>query len=204
MSMRRLPAQNRSRETVQRILTAAEELLVEIGYEAAVESPVPLIDRAGVSRGALYSFFSSPEHVMETVALRVLDDVRRITDDLVARSFETWEQACNAIIDTYLVVYANPANRQLWLKGHLSRPVTNADEAGNVYIAAQLGELFTRLTGGRADTELIRWQVAVELFDDLLRFAFRATPEGDARVIEETRIALRNYIRTLVVPEEYR
>jgi AcrR family transcriptional regulator len=204
MSMRRLPAQHRSRETVQRILTAAEELLVDIGYEAAVESPVPLIDRAGVSRGSLYNFFSGPEHVMETVALSVLDDVRRITDDLVARSFETWEQACNAIIDTYLAVYANPANRQLWLYGHLSRHVTRADEAGNVYIAARLGELFTRLTGGRADTEPIRWQVAVELFDHLLRFAFRGTPEGDARVIEETRIALRTYVGTLVVPKESR
>src|ERR1700722_6862517 len=44
-SLRRVPSQQRGREKVARILDAAEELLIEHGYEYAVSTPTVLIER---------------------------------------------------------------------------------------------------------------------------------------------------------------
>ena len=196
VAMRRVPLQERSREKVRRILDAAEELLIDVGYEAAVTSPVLLIERSGVSRGAFYNFFASPEGVMETLALRVIDDLKRVTDELVTRSFDSWEQATDAVIETYLVVYRNPAVRQLWLRDHMSPRTAEADQHLNTYVSQRLRELFERVTDGHIDTNPVRWRVAVELFDYLLRLAFRHDPAGNPAFIDEANIALRSYLST--------
>jgi AcrR family transcriptional regulator len=200
VAMRRVPLQERSREKVRRILDAAEELLIDVGYEAAVISPVLLVERSGVSRGAFYNFFASPEGVMETLALRVIDDLKKMTDELVTRPFDSWEQASDAVIETYLVFYRNPAVRQLWLRDHMSTRAAEADQHLNTYISQRLRELFERVTDGRIDTDPVRWRVAVELFDYVLRLAFRYDPAGNPAVIHEAKIALRSYLATFASP----
>ncbi|QRK14134.1 TetR/AcrR family transcriptional regulator [Archangium violaceum] len=58
-SPRKLPRQRRSRATVDAILQAAAQVLVEWGYEKATTARVA--ERSGVSVGSLYQYFPNKE-----------------------------------------------------------------------------------------------------------------------------------------------
>lgn len=58
---RRIPKQKRSRELVDRILTAAGELFAERGY-AEINTNL-VAKHAGVSVGSLYQFFSDKDEI---------------------------------------------------------------------------------------------------------------------------------------------
>ncbi len=59
---RRLPQQARSRELVERILTAAGELFADRGYPDTTTNLIA--ERAGVSVGSLYQFFAGKEEIL--------------------------------------------------------------------------------------------------------------------------------------------
>lgn len=198
-TMRRLPAQQRSRETVQRILDAAEHLLSTVGYERAVASPMALVDAAGVSKGAFYAYFNSPEMAMETVALGYMEKSTAMADEFGAAPFERWEQVAERAIETYSGYYRAPAVRELWLNGHLSPVAVAADQRANLYIAAKLRAAIIRVAPEQsAGLELYHCSVAIEILDYLLRFAFRKEPDGDPLLIEEAAVAMVAYLRTAV------
>ena len=60
---RRQPVQERSRQTVARILDAAEALIDEGGVEAVTTRAVA--DRAGVTYPSLYRFFADREEILD-------------------------------------------------------------------------------------------------------------------------------------------
>lgn len=197
--MRRLPAQRRSRATVQRILDAAEHLLVTVGYDRAVESPALLVEQSGVSKGAFYAYFTSPDMAMETVALGYMDRALELADEWAADEYASWEDVAARAIATYSGYYANPAVRELWLKGHLSPVAVAADESANLYIATKLWQTITRIAPDQTRRlEIKHCSVAVEILDYLLRFAFRHVPDGDPELVAESRVAMTQYLRTRI------
>lgn len=198
-SMRRLPTQRRSRETVARILAAAEQLLATIGYDRAVESPQLLLEEAGVSKGAFYAYFTSPDMAMETVALRYMEKSKAMADDFSSAPYDRWEQIAERAIEVYSDYYRDPAVRELWLKGHLSAAAVDADDRANLHIATRLWEAITRVAPGRtARLQIYHCAVAIEILDYLLRFAFRREVEGDPRLIREAAVAMTAYLHTAV------
>lgn len=72
----RPPQQARSREALRKLLTAAEEVLAEVGYEEC--TMVAVAERAGVSVGSIYRRFEGRDQL-----LAVLKD--RMANDLEAR-----------------------------------------------------------------------------------------------------------------------
>ena len=70
---RRAPQQGRSRETVDRILAAADQEFGEVGPAAARTTSIA--GRAGLSVGALYRFFDDKEAIARALAQRYLEDV---------------------------------------------------------------------------------------------------------------------------------
>jgi AcrR family transcriptional regulator len=72
--LRKKPLQVRSKATTQKILDVASQLLVEVGYEAIAASPTLLLQHSGVSRGSFYSFFETPEKVLEELAFQCMQD----------------------------------------------------------------------------------------------------------------------------------
>ncbi|MGK2853530.1 MAG: TetR family transcriptional regulator [Microbacteriaceae bacterium] len=200
-SMRRLPAQRRSRETVQRILDAAESLLVTVGYERAVESPALLVEESGVSKGAFYAYFTSPEMAMETVALGYMERSTEMADEFAAEDYATWEAVTARAISAYSGYYRIPAVRELWLNGHLSPVAVAADERANVYIATKLWQTLTRVAPDRTRRlDVLHCTVAIEILDYLLRFAFRHKDDGDPVLITESIVAMTEYVRTRIDP----
>jgi AcrR family transcriptional regulator len=69
--MIRPPKQRRSQETLERVLTAAEELLVEVGYDGFTLSEIGR--RAQVGMGSVYIRFNNKETLIAAVHQRMLD-----------------------------------------------------------------------------------------------------------------------------------
>jgi len=68
--MRRQPQQVRSQERVKQILDVAEQLFLEVGYEAATTRAIAAC--SGVSVGSLYQFFPDKEAILKALAVRYL------------------------------------------------------------------------------------------------------------------------------------
>jgi AcrR family transcriptional regulator len=68
--MRRQPQQIRSQDRVRQILDVAEQLFLEIGYEATTTRAIAA--RAEVSVGSLYQFFPDKGAILKALALRYL------------------------------------------------------------------------------------------------------------------------------------
>jgi Tetracyclin repressor-like, C-terminal domain len=70
--------------------------------------------------------------------------------------------------------------RELWLEGHLSRPARQADEDCNAHLARRLEEMLSGAIVAVPPFNPLRYRVAIEIYDYVMRLAFRA--EGQARV----------------------
>lgn len=71
--IRRRPTQRRAHATEQAIVSAAEQVLVQVGYARA--STNAIAKRAGVSVGSLYQYFSDKEAVFRALVRRHRDEV---------------------------------------------------------------------------------------------------------------------------------
>jgi AcrR family transcriptional regulator len=70
---RKLPRQQRSAETVERILSAAARIFDERGYRGTTTNHVA--QQAGVSIGSLYQYFPNKDALLVALAERHVDDV---------------------------------------------------------------------------------------------------------------------------------
>ena len=68
MTLRRQPLQARSRARIDQILDAADQVFLEMGYDAATTNHIAA--RAGVSIGGLYRFFPDKDALLVALAER--------------------------------------------------------------------------------------------------------------------------------------
>jgi AcrR family transcriptional regulator len=76
------PVQSRSRETLERLLDAAEALLHERPFEAV--SVADIVRRAGSSVGSFYARFASKEALLPAIYDRYDAEFRTLADELIA------------------------------------------------------------------------------------------------------------------------
>lgn len=112
-SMRRLPKQQRGKQRVEKILDAAAEIFVEVGYEAATTHAIA--SRANTAVGSLYQFFPDKSAIFHALEIRHLERVRamwvkfnmptlvqlplrQMTHKLLAAAAELLEQPTSRII----------------------------------------------------------------------------------------------------------
>lgn len=82
------PKQQRSRETYERILRAADELFRDRSPEAT--SVREVVRRAGCTEGSFYARFSSKEGFLRHVERRVLEEQRAVVDRFAG---EPWSES---------------------------------------------------------------------------------------------------------------
>jgi AcrR family transcriptional regulator len=193
-SLRRVPSQQRGREKVARILDAAEELLVEHGYEFAVSNPAMLIERAKISGGSFYTYFSGPDAVMEALALRFMDSAKAEADALAQQVLPTWNDAASRFFDAYVDFYQPLATRELWVEGHLSRVARQADDDANAHLAHRLGEMCRLARNPGRPLSPICYRVAIEVADYVMRLAFRADANVRVDLLREAKRAFLSYL----------
>ncbi len=72
--MRRLPKQQRGKQRVEKILDAAAEIFMEVGYEAATTHEIAA--RANTAVGSLYQFFPDKSAIFHALEVRHVERVR--------------------------------------------------------------------------------------------------------------------------------
>ncbi|WP_461056723.1 TetR family transcriptional regulator [Streptomyces pseudoechinosporeus] len=193
-SLRRAPVQRRSAERLTRILDACADLLDEVGYDALSTRAVAV--RAGVPIGSVYRFFGNKRAMADALAQRNLDRyAERVTHRLEAAGGEGgWRSAMDAVLEEYLVMKRTAPGFALVDFGN-QIPVGTRDAEPNTRVADRLTDMLSAYLDREPDDDLRRtFLVAVEAADTLVQLAFRLSPSGDERIIEETRELLRSYL----------
>ncbi len=75
LTMRKVPQQKRSKERVDHILSVAETLFAQFGYDSVTTNQIA--ERAGVSVGSLYQFFPNKDALKEALINRYLEEMRQ-------------------------------------------------------------------------------------------------------------------------------
>ncbi|MFI7502026.1 TetR family transcriptional regulator [Streptomyces sp. NPDC049687] len=192
-SLRRAPVQRRSAERLTRILDACADLLDEVGYDAL--STRAVAQRAGVPIGSVYRFFGNKRQMADALAQRNLERyAERVTERLKGARHGDWRAAMDAVLDEYLAMKRTAPGFSLVDFGN-QIPVGVRQAEPNHRVADRLTDLLSDYLERAPDEDLRRtFLIAVETADALVQLAFRVDPEGDAKVIEETRELLRAYL----------
>ncbi|HEY8982285.1 MAG TPA: TetR/AcrR family transcriptional regulator [Streptomyces sp.] len=192
-SLRRAPVQRRSAERLTRILDACADLLDEVGYDDL--STRAVAQRAGVPIGSVYRFFGNKRQMADALAQRNLEKYStRVTERLKQSRPGDWRAAMDAVLDEYLEMTRTAPGFSLVDFGN-QIPVGSRHAEPNTRVADRLTELLSDYLHRTPDDTLRRtFLIAVETADTLVHLAFRLSPEGDEKVIEETRELLRAYL----------
>ncbi|MGV1089327.1 MAG: TetR/AcrR family transcriptional regulator [Mycobacterium sp.] len=194
---RRAPVQERSRQTVTRILDAAAAIADEQGVEAATTRAIA--DRAGVSYPSLYRFFADREAILGELLERQCADL----DARCVQAEQTWQvtsvaELLNNEIDLHVHYYReHPSTARIWMGGRTSPAVTG-------YVRARMQALAGRLYAILVDAALIpvgtdprTMLVAVEMADRILELSYRDGHDFDEEILAIGRRALIAFGRDL-------
>ena len=193
--LRKRPLQVRSRATTQRILDTASRLLVEVGYQAIVASPTLLLQESGVSRGSFYSFFETPEKVLEELAFQCMQESAATLGNMLrARSITHWHSVVDTLIEFYRDSFEQPLIRELWVGQNLTPPVRAADREWMQDVAKMLLVALEQFAPAFADFTLRQSVVAIEICERLFQYAYTEQVLGDQPIVGEIRIVLIQYL----------
>ncbi len=194
---RRAPVQERSRQTVIRILDAAAAIVDEQGVDAATTRAIA--DRAGVSYPSLYRFFADREAILDEL-------LEQHSAALEARSVEaepTWEiRSVQDLLDKELDLHVwyyrrHPGSAKLWMGGRTSPTVTKHVRARMRNLAGRLHTILVNTGLIPADTDHRSLLVAVEMADRILELSFRDNSDFDQEILDIGRRALIAFGRDL-------
>ena len=120
----RVPQQDRSRATRQRLLDAAVDCLARLGWSGSTVAVVA--ERAGVTRGALQHHFPTREDLftaaIEHVAAERIAFVRARLEDLPAPGPERTEAVVQMVVQMYTDQYFRAA-LHLWVAAATEEPL---------------------------------------------------------------------------------
>ncbi len=192
---RRQPVQERSRQTVARILDAADTLIDEGGVEAVTTRAVA--DRAGVTYPSLYRFFADREEILDQLVTHHLAalDAQAVAEE------RTWQiTSVRDVIDRELDLHVayfkeHPSAARLWLSGRSSPAVVAQVRQRAQVLAERLRQALVAANLAPSDTDPRVLLLVVELGDRILDLAFRDRSDPDPMIIELGRTALNSYAR---------
>jgi AcrR family transcriptional regulator len=144
--MRRTPQQVRSQERVNLILDTAADLFAEVGYEPATTNSIA--ERAGISIGSLYRYFSDKDAILRALAKRHQEQVRGIFDQVFEGDLIYLPLAVllDRLIDPFIELHmACPAYKQILLGSDVSADIAAANEELDREIVRRMVEVL-RLT----------------------------------------------------------
>jgi AcrR family transcriptional regulator len=193
----RQPQQKRSRERVERILSAAKELIARGGSD--VMKMGELAEKAAVPIGSLYQFFPDKAAVVRTLAERYNEEGRACIREAMepVRDEAAFSGAFNGLIDTYYGLFlAEPVMRDIWSGTQADKALQDIDLAdareNGAIVAAAL-----RHIQPEADTEELfnRAMLVMYLGTSTMRLAISVDRKrGDAMVETYKRLALRELL----------
>lgn len=193
---RRSPVQERSHETVQRVLDAAARLLGKMAPEAITTNRIAA--EAGVSVGGLYRFFPDKQSIIDEIAVRRQKEFEqyiagRFMEDLPSDGPAFF----NGIIDAYVgFLDAHADFRTLALGHYISLETRKREAQPDVGTAAMLKQFMVHYLGMEDSEELsLKLRITVEVGERLLSFAYeQPSLEERAKVIAQLKTMLAGYL----------
>ncbi|HEY6736262.1 MAG TPA: TetR/AcrR family transcriptional regulator [Candidatus Saccharimonadia bacterium] len=198
-SLRRSPKQLRGQRRVEQILHHAEMAFSELGFDQTTTNLIA--ERAGVSIGSLYQFFSSKEAILEAMAERYL---RQTQDALHARMAVIDSKDLEATIHDLLELVVKLQERRPYFLQCLTgqRPSPSLNHAVNelsVIMAQEFAGLLRRF-GVETEEPLLqlRSRICVETVGILLPFVVRARGRQRRMAMTEIEQLMAQYIRPML------
>jgi len=195
-SRRRVPAQERSKERVARILDAAAHEFAERGVEAStIES---IAERADTSVGSIYQFFPNKLAIYEAIGNTYLEEVRALFAVLVSDdAIEVpWRTVITATIDSFAELHRSSITfRAIWSNITYSRRFFSAGQAMNAELAERAEMVFGRMAKHvpTAKRKLLA-TVTIETMSALLLLS-ADKPRAQAKpLLDEAKMLVQRYL----------
>ena len=142
---RRAPAQARSQETVQRVLTATAALLGR-GVPLEVLTTAQIAVEAGLSVGGIYRFFPDKQAIVDAIAVR---HMALFQEALTARMLLAFPASPEAFLGTIVDAFAQ------YLEAHADfRTVAFGAPGGGRYVSRPTRDAFAA-SGEMADSQAL-------------------------------------------------
>lgn len=191
---RRQPAQQRSRDRVDRILAAAKALIAEKGSDRVKMSEVAAL--AEMSIGSLYQYFPNKSAVIRSLAERYSAESRACIQEALASvsDLDGLRMAYEGLLDQYYeLVLADPVRRDVWsgmqADKHLMALELQESRACGALLAAAIRRARPRANAKKiASSAFLIWQLG----EAAMRLAVSLDrKEGDALVATFKRMTWR-------------
>ncbi|OWV69034.1 TetR family transcriptional regulator [Rhizobium sp. R339] len=171
--LRRIPSQQRGRERFEKILTVASELIEMNGSDALKMSEI--VERAGLSFGALYQYFPDKTSIIRTLAERFNEQGRQCVADELAKVTdpETLNAALCTIADDYYAFFRRePVMRDIWHATHTDKLLQQVDAEDMEFHAQALLSVLRLLWPARTEAELLAIaRLTMQLLAAAVRYA---------------------------------
>jgi AcrR family transcriptional regulator len=182
---RRVPAQERSRVRVQRILDEAAALVVDRGVESL--STRDIAEAAEVPVASLYQYFADKEDVLLALAERDMAEMdEQVAADVARLETPSVADFVRTVMTAFVTVYhRRPAFVEIYLRGRTNAAVNRFGRDHNTRIAEALRAF--AIDRGLANDGLTPAValLAVEIGDRVFQLAFEHDAAGDPELIEE-------------------
>jgi AcrR family transcriptional regulator len=187
LPLRRAPSQRRSRERVERILSAATELIEHGGSDALRMSEIA--SRAGVSIGSLYQYFPDKSAVVRALAKRYNARGRGcVAAELTAAADEAelWSALARLTDEYYQMFLSEPVMRDIWAGTQADPSLREIDLADVRENGALLACTLSRLRPGADPEEIATSSLLVmHLIAATVRLAISTDREEGEALIRE-------------------
>ncbi|MAU81728.1 MULTISPECIES: TetR family transcriptional regulator [Gordonia] len=185
---RKRPTQERSKKKFSAMLSAARDLLIEVGFESLTCEEIA--SRAEVPIGTLYQYFAN-----KYVIVCELDrqDTVGVQDELAAFSTEIpsleWPHLLERFLDHLAALWRDdPSRRAVWLAVQ-STPATRATASENERaLADQVARILAPLTPTQRNRREMMSQVLVHTAYSVLSFSVQDGHDHDETVAELKRM----------------
>src|SRR4051794_33679299 len=181
--MRSEPRQQRSRDRLDRVLSAADAVLAEDGYDAFTTSAVAA--RAGVPPSSLYRWFADKDELATALLMRHLDQLdEHMRESLLALGDGSISDVVRVVYDAYVDFYrAHPSHVILWFDGRVGRGTTQEVHRHTGRVATEM-RAYALHRGLIADSVTVAdIRLMAEALDRIHEYAFRENRKGDPQIL---------------------
>ncbi|NEH99061.1 TetR/AcrR family transcriptional regulator [Rhizobium johnstonii] len=183
--LRRIPSQQRGRERFEKILAVAAELIESHGSDGLKMSEI--VEKAGLSFGALYQYFPDKTSIIRTLAERFNEEGRRCVEEELAKVTDAadLQGALANIVDEYYAFFRRePVMRDIWHATHTDKLLQQVDAEDMEFHAQAFLAVLVRLWPDRDRKELLAIaRLTMQLLAAAVRYAVSLDAEEGAQAI---------------------
>jgi AcrR family transcriptional regulator len=185
-TIRRVPAQQRSRERQERILAVATDLISSKGSDQVKMSEIAALSQ--ISIGSLYQYFPDKSSIIRTLAERYNAESRRCIEQALGEveDVQGLQAAYSTLLDQYYdIVLATPAMRDIWSGMQADKQLLELELQESRIAGDLLAQAMLRVTPGAdaqqlADAAFLIWHLG----EATMRLAVSSGPEEGCRLVE--------------------